>query len=85
LIHDDIQRDPRSVYASALGHVGATTDFEPPSLDKIVFSNQGGADADNISVADRCELFEFFRDDVARLETMLGRDLSMWRSSAMPG
>jgi hypothetical protein len=83
LIHDDIQQDPRSVYASALSHVGATT-FEPPSLDKIVFSNQGGADADNISVAERCELFEFFRDDVARLEIMLGRDLSMWRSSAMP-
>jgi hypothetical protein len=85
LIHDDIEQDPQSVYVSALRHVGAPTDFEPPSLDRVVFSHQDGADADNISVAERCELFELFRDDIARLETMLGRDLTMWQPSATPG
>jgi hypothetical protein len=85
LVHDDIQLDTRTVYRSALRHVGATIDFEPPSLDSVVFSNQGGEHTDRLTASERCELFELFRDDVARLEVMLGRDLSMWRPSTTPG
>ena len=81
LIHDDVGQDPGSVYASALDHVGASTDFEPPFLDRVVFSNAGASRSDRPSAAERWELFEFFRDDVARLEVMLGRDLSQWRPS----
>jgi hypothetical protein len=85
IVHDDIKPDPRPAYTAALRHVGATTDFEPPSLDSVVFSNQGDEHGDGLSSGERCELFELFRDDVARLEVMLGRDLSMWRPSAAAG
>jgi len=86
LVHDDIKPDPVRVYESALRHVGATTDFVPPSLNRVVFSNRKGADArSGLSAAERCELFEFFREDVVRLEDMLGRDLSMWRPPAPVG
>jgi hypothetical protein len=31
------------------------------------------------------ELFEYFRNDVDRLERMLGRDLSIWRTPTPAG
>jgi hypothetical protein len=79
LLHDDIGPDPHAVFGRALRHVGATPDFVPGSLERVVFSNQDGADAATVSAEERCELFEYFRDDVGRLERMLGRDLSIWR------
>ena len=78
LFHDDITGDARTAYERALRHVGATPGFVPPSLDEVVFSNREGATA-SLSPSERCELFELFRDDVDRLEVLLGRDLSMWR------
>jgi hypothetical protein len=82
LLHDDIGPDPRRVYDCALRHVGADVGFVPPSLDRVVFSNQDASRAAGVSPAERCELFEYFRDDIARLEVLLGHDLSMWRPTA---
>jgi hypothetical protein len=81
LLHDDVGRDPGSVYASALTHVGASAGFVPPALEEVRNSNQDGAAA-AIPDDERRELFEYFRDDVERLEQLLDRDLSCWRPLA---
>jgi hypothetical protein len=80
LFHDDAVASPARPFRTALEHVGADPDFTPPELDRVVFSNQGGrADRKNkLTDADRSELWPYFRDDVARLEQMLGVDLSRW-------
>jgi hypothetical protein len=82
LLHEELGPDPGTVFERAVRHVGAAAGFVPPSLDEVVFSNQVGVGvASGMSDAERSELFEYFRDDVDRLEPMLGRDLSMWRPS----
>ena len=45
-----------------------------------MFSNQSGRAGrkNQLTPEDRVELWEYFRDDVARLEQMLGVDLSRW-------
>jgi hypothetical protein len=86
LLYDDIRPDPRRVFDCAVRHVGAAPGFLPPSLERVVFSNQRAAELDaGPSAAERCELFEYFRDDVDRLEAILGRDLSMWRPHVVAG
>jgi hypothetical protein len=52
----------------------------PTQLSRIVFSNQQGRAGrkNRLTVADRRELWDYFRDDVAHLEQMLGVDLSRW-------
>ena len=80
LFHDDVTADPARPYRAALQHVGANADFTPPDLSRVVFSNQGGRAGrkNRLAVDDRVELWEYFRDDVARLEQMFGVDLSRW-------
>jgi hypothetical protein len=80
LFHDDVDGDPGTPYRAALTHVGADSRFVPQHLSRVVFSNQRArvARAGALTDADRAELWEYFRDDVARLEQMLGVDLSRW-------
>jgi Sulfotransferase domain len=83
LLHDDIDDDPRGVYDQALRHVGAEPNFLPPDLERVRFSNQlrpatGKNGNGPLSHEQRRELYEYFRSDIQRLETMLGRDLSFW-------
>lgn len=80
LWQEDIANDPAVLYANALRHIGASTDFVPAELSKVVFSNRKGKASDlyQLSYEDRLEMWEYFRADVARLEKMLGVDLSRW-------
>ena len=80
LFHDDVTADPARPYRTALQHVGADPDFTPPDLSRVVFSNQVGRAGrkNRLTVEDRLELWEYFREDVARLEQMFGVDLSRW-------
>ena len=80
LFHDDVIASPARPFRAALEHVGASADFTPPELSRVVFSNQGGRAGrkNQLSNADRVELWEYFREDVARLEATLGVDLSRW-------
>jgi hypothetical protein len=80
LLYDDVKNDPAGVYEKALGYLGVDTKFQPPELNEVVYSNQQG-EADgrwDLSVDDRRELYEYFRDDVRQLEELIERDLSMW-------
>jgi hypothetical protein len=90
LLHDDLAVDPRRVYVRALEHVGADPGFVPGRLEQVRFSYReklASADPDGagaeapLSQEERVALWEFFRDDVAELEAMLGRDLSAWDPS----
>ncbi|MFM7224737.1 MAG: hypothetical protein ACKOBG_09420 [Actinomycetota bacterium] len=86
LLHDDADEDPRGVYTAALRHLGAATDFVPSELERVRYSYQQrdpSAHAEqHLSVAERRELGACFTDDIARLEQMLGRDLSCWAPDA---
>jgi hypothetical protein len=84
-LHDDIKSDARGVYQAALDHIGATQAFVPDSLEEVRESNQGGKrPSRKVSPEDRAELYEYFRDDVARLQDLIGRDLSMWDPANAP-
>lgn len=84
LVHDDIRTDPLGVYSKALTHIGAASDFVPADLDRVRFSIQqgSGSDSGHLSLEDRLELYDFFRDEVHELEQMIGRDLSAWEPRA---
>jgi hypothetical protein len=83
LVHDDLRTDPLGVYSKALMHVGASSDFVPSDLDRIRFSNlQGSNGSERLSLEDRLELYDYFRDEVHELERMIGRDLSAWEPNA---
>ncbi len=77
VLHDDVADDPRGVYLRSLGHIGVSDDFVPDGLDEVIYSNRGTRD-DGLTLDERRELFAYFREDVERLQEMLGRDLSMW-------
>jgi Sulfotransferase domain len=80
LSHDDVANDPARPFAAALRHVGADPAFVPDDLARVIFSNQRGRASRKspLPVEDRAELWDYFRDDVARLERILGLDLSSW-------
>ena len=80
LFHDDVAANPGRPFRAALEHVGADPNFTPPELSRVMFSNQRGRAGrkNQLTVADRVQLWEYFREDVARLEQMFGVDLSRW-------
>jgi hypothetical protein len=82
VLHDDVDDDPRGVYDGALRHIGASPDFVPPEFERVRFSHQQRASTEPgrqpLTLDERRELWAYFADDVAQLERMLGRDLSMW-------
>jgi hypothetical protein len=80
LLHDDVSHDPAGVYEAALRHVGAEPGYVPSRLSRVVFSNRKAKAMHQyeLSPDDRLEMWEYFRDDVARLEEMFAIDLSRW-------
>jgi hypothetical protein len=85
LLHDDIKTNPGWVYEQALRHIGASPEFVPPALTEVVFSNRGpSSSSSDLTLDERRELWKYFRDDVRRLQKMLGRNLSMWNPEWNP-
>jgi hypothetical protein len=80
LLHDDVTRDPVATYHAALRHVGASPAFTPDDLARVVFSNRSADEPAEHALTpdDRVALWKWFSADVARLEDMLGIDLSQW-------
>ena len=80
LFHDEVATNPERPFQAALRHVGADPDFMPDDLSRVVFSNQRSrvARRNQLSIEDRVEMWDYFREDVAQLEDMLGIDLSRW-------
>jgi hypothetical protein len=85
---DDVRADARAVYRSALEHLGADPGFAPSELAAVRYSNpvprlsryRGRRGVRRpLTGSERRALYPYFADDVARLERLLGRDLSAWR------
>ena len=87
LLHDDVGEDPAAVYDRALAHVGATPASGRPTWRRPATATcrrrrAGCGPGDGYRPLDRAqrrELYPYFRDDIAKLEEMIGRDLDMWR------
>lgn len=85
MLHDDINADPAAAYETAARHIGADTGFVPPGIRDLVFSNRDvETSAHELTPWDRRALFEYFRDDVRKLEGMIGRNLSHWKAKPTP-
>lgn len=87
-LNEDARSDPAGVYASALRTLGVDDSFAPGDLEEVVFSRslppgsrywQEGKGRRALNGEEKAALYEFFAEDVDRLEAMLGRDLSAWR------
>ena len=88
VLHDDVSSDPRGLYEQALLHIGAPPNFVPPELAHVRFSyrDRRGFDPDTkqpLTPQQRRELYEYFAADVAKLEQVLGRDLSQWEPGTL--
>ena len=80
LVHDDVTDAPEKAYESALRHIGASTDFVPDALDRVVFSTRTSVRHTGPRLTDeqRRILYGYFRFDVEELEVMTGIDLTAW-------
>lgn len=82
VLHDDVDDDPRGVYDQALRHVGTEPNFVPPEFERVRFSHQQHASNEPgrqpLTLDERREIWEYYAEDVAKLEKMIGRDLSIW-------
>lgn len=86
-LYDEILKDSSRLYSQALEHIGAPTNFSPPGLSRA--RHQGKAPEESryhkdgnsriLTLAERQELYEYFRQDIEQLEELLDRDLSIWR------
>lgn len=90
VLHDDISADAPALYAQALEHVGASTSAIPADLTEVRFAyrQRRGVDAEStksLTSQERRELYEYFASDISKLETLIGRDLSLWNPSRGPG
>jgi hypothetical protein len=88
LLQEDAKEDAEALYRTALEHIGADPDFVSPDLNKVVHSYKPPPDSPYaqedgrrrpLTAEEREELFGYFTDDVAELEGLIGRDLSLWR------
>ncbi len=85
VLHDDVVSDPQAVYRRALRHIGAEVSFVPPTLERVVFSNQTPErPTGQLSLDERRELWKYFREDVFRLGWMIRRNLSIWDPDHQP-
>jgi len=84
LLHDDIQRNPAWVYQRALRHIGAEPTYVPDGLESVVFSNRGTSERPALTLDERRMLYTYFRDDVRRLQRIIGRNLSIWDPDHVP-
>jgi hypothetical protein len=87
-LNEDVRADAHGVYRRALEHVGVDPGFVPAGLSRVRFRNRtprfsryrsARGERRPLSTAERRALSEYFADDIAVLERLLGRDLSAWR------
>ena len=89
LLQDDLRDGSGSLYGRALEHVGADPTFVPTDIDTVRFSSEPQLPKD-ASMLDgtgrrrplrrdeRAVLYDYFAEDIARLERLLGLDLARW-------
>jgi hypothetical protein len=89
LLQDDLRDASGDLYRRALVHVGAAPTFVPADIDAVRFSSepQLPKDASMLDATgrrrplrpdERAALYDYFAEDIARLESLLGLDLARW-------
>lgn len=90
LLHDELIDNPVRFYTTVLEHIGASTGFLPENLQEIHHRGippkasryfENGGVYRPLTIEERAELYPYFRDDLARLENLLGWNLGAWRPS----
>lgn len=76
---EDIRDDPAGAYRDVLRHVGASDDFVPPGIDRVMFSSASTVSVRPLTPEQRWTLRGILRPSVEELEAITGRDLSAWR------
>lgn len=78
LIYEDALKNPKKFIKNVYRFLEIDEDFTPPSLHKRinVSSKKGRVEMDKIT---RENLRETYKDDIKKLEKLLGRNLSFWR------
>lgn len=95
LVQDLPDQSLADVYGAAVAHLGADRSFAPQDLGTVLFSTgetllKGTARLDKggrrmpLSADERRVLAEYFEEDIERLQSLIGLDLSHW-SSQEPG
>lgn len=80
MLYDDLCADPEGFLARFFGFLGVDPDFRPELLHTEVNPDAPEADpARDISPELLEDLRGVYRQDIEKLEQMLGRDLSAWR------
>ena len=85
MFYDDLLADPAAFYRSALEHIGASTDFVPPDLDRVLFSDADFEHFTPLTDVGVQIVYEWFRADVDLLAEWFGRDLSSWHAEPYEG
>lgn len=84
---DDFLADKSAFFDTILRDLGARRDVSDADLDFAVnakdrkFKDTGWPEMPRLSPRLRDELHGFYRDDITRLETLTGRDLSAWKTA----
>ena len=78
-IYDDLKQDPETFLTSTFSFIGADPGFRPECLHTDINPEAPEANPDEMSEDLREHIRAFYREDIARLETMLERDLSAWK------
>lgn len=83
---DDLADDPVKAYRTVLEHLGLDPTFEPPHLDRVLYSNAHTRWADSSLLDDeqRRTAYMLVRDDIEELEAMMGRYLPAWDPGPPP-
>ena len=77
-LYDDLKGDPEALLADILEFIGADATFRPDCLYTDVNPEAPEANPSEMSDELREHIRGFYREDMARLQDMLGRDLSAW-------
>jgi hypothetical protein len=80
MLYDDLVDNPNLFLEKYFDFMGVDSTFTPKQLDEDINADTKEAHRGiGMTPELRKELYEVFKEDIAQLEDMLGRDLSHWR------
>ena len=89
VLHDDVDDDPRGVYDERAAPHRRDARLRAARVRAGALQPSAAASSEPgrrpLTLDERRELWEYFADDVAKLEQMLGRDLSLWDPTRVVG
>jgi hypothetical protein len=78
MLYDDLCSDPETLLHGFFGFLGVDPAFRPDCLRTDINPDTAETDPANLTPELRGQLRAFYRQDIAELSDMLGRDLSSW-------